>query len=82
MEIKIDKRKIDNSHAKYEKIEKVINGDEKHYYTNIYINTEKSFEFLTKKVNYNEFYKQYINQFDELDKYAYYIAFPHLKKEK
>lgn len=84
MVIEIDKRKVDNSNAVYQNVEKVINGDETNIYnTTVYqISTDKSYEFLTNKVNYNEFYKQYLNKFDELDNYAYHLTFPYINDKK
>ena len=82
MEIKTDKKKIDNTNTVYNNVDKVINGDEitKIYTTNIYqINQEKSYEAITNKVNYNDFFKKYINKFEELDNYAYNLAFPYFK---
>lgn len=82
MEIKTDKRKIDNTNAKYNNVYKVMNGDET---TNIYttiiyqINQEKSYEAITNKVDYNDFFKKYINKFEELDNYAYNLVFPYFK---
>lgn len=78
MGIEIDKRKIDNSNALYQNVEKVINGDETNIYnTTVYnINVEKSYEIITNKVNYSDFYKQYLNKFDELENYAYHLVFP------
>lgn len=74
MGIEIDNRKINNSNATYQNIEKVINGDETNIYktTVFQINMNRSYELLTNKVNYNEFYKKYLNKFDELDNYAYH----------
>ena len=82
MEIKTDKRRIDNTNTVYNKVDKVINGDEitKIYTTNIYqINQEKSYEAITNKVDYNDFFKKYINKFEELDNYAYNLVFPYFK---
>jgi len=78
MGIEIDKRKVDNSNALYQNVEKVINGDETNIYnTTVYnINVEKSYEIITNKVNYSKFYKQYLNKFDELENYAYHLVFP------
>ena len=72
MGIEIDNRKINNSNATYQNIEKVINGDETNIYntTVFQINKNESYELLTNKVNYNDFYKKYLNKFDELDNYA------------
>lgn len=77
MGIEIDNRKINNSNATYQNIEKVINGDETNIYktTVFQINMNRSYELLTNKVNYNEFYKKYLNKFDELDNYAYHLTF-------
>ena len=76
MAIEIDKRKVDNSNASYQNVKKVINGDETNIYnTNVYINAEKSYEIITNKINYSDFYKQYINKFDELENYAYHLVF-------
>ena len=60
MAIEVDKRKIDNTNTIYENVGKVINGDEKSHYeiNNYFINNSKSYEMLTNKNNYNEFYKQ------------------------
>lgn len=84
MGIEIDKRKVDNSNALYQNVEKVINGDETNIYnTTVYnINMEKSYEIITNKVNYNVFYKQYLNKFDELDNYAYHLVFPNFNNKK
>lgn len=82
MEIKTDKRRIDNTNTVYNNVDKVINGDEitKIYTTNIYqINQEKSYEAITNKVDYNDFFKKYINKFEELDNYAYNLVFPYFK---
>lgn len=78
MGIEIDKRKVDNSNALYQNVEKVVNGDETNIYnTTVYnINVEKSYEIITNKVNYSDFYKQYLNKFDELENYAYHLVFP------
>lgn len=84
MGIEIDNRKINNSNATYQNIEKVINGDETNiYYTTVFqINMNESYELLTNKVNYNEFYKKYLNKFDELDNYAYHLTFPYFNDKK
>ncbi|MBO5477779.1 MAG: hypothetical protein J6A15_08520 [Clostridia bacterium] len=83
MEIKIDKRKVDNSNALYQNVEKVINGNETSIYnTTVYnINIEKGYEIITNKVNYNVFYKKYLNKFDELENYAYHLVFPNFNKK-
>lgn len=84
MGIEIDNRKINNSNATYQNIEKVINGDETNIYntTVFQINMNESYELLTNKVNYNEFYKKYLNKFDELDNYAYHLTFPYFNDKK
>ena len=84
MGIEIDNRKINNSNATYQNIEKVINGDETNIYktTVFQINMNRSYELLTNKVNYNEFYKKYLNKFDELDNYAYHLTFPYFNDKK
>lgn len=84
MGIEIDNRKINNSNSTYQNVEKVINGDETNVYkTTVYqINMDSSYELLTNKVNYNEFYKKYLNKFDELDNYAYNLTFPHFNDKK
>lgn len=85
MEIKTDNRKIDNSNAVYNNVDKVVNGDEKTFIfaQNIYqINSEQSYETITNQVSYNEFFKNYINKFDELDNYAYNSIFPYFKDKK
>lgn len=84
MEIEIDNRKINNSNATYQNIEKVINGDETNIYntTVFQINKNESYELLTNKVNYNDFYKKYLNKFDELDNYAYHLTFPYFNDKK
>lgn len=84
MGIEIDNRKINNSNATYQNIEKVINGDETNIYntTFVQINMNESYELLTNKVNYNEFYKKYLNKFDELDNYAYHLTFPYFNDKK
>lgn len=85
MEIKTDNRKIDNSNAVYNNVDKVVNGDEKTFIfaQNIYqINSEQSYENITNQVSYNEFFKNYINKFDELDNYAYNSIFPYFKDKK
>ena len=83
MEIEIDKRKVDNSNASYQNVWKVINGDETNIYnTTVYnLNSEKAFESITNKVNYSDFYKQYLNKFDELEDYAYHLVFPKVNKK-
>lgn len=84
MGIEIDNRKINNSNATYQNIEKVINGDETNIYntTVFQINMNESYELLTNKVNYNDFYKKYLNKFDELDNYAYHLTFPYFNDKK
>lgn len=85
MEIKTDNRKIDNSNAVYNNVDKVVNGDEKTFIfaqTIYQINSEQSYETITNQVNYNEFFKNYINKFDELDNYAYNSVFPYFKDKK
>lgn len=85
MGIKIDNRKIDNSNAVYNNVDKVVNGDEKTFIfaqTIYQINSEQSYETITNQVNYNEFFKNYINKFDELDNYAYNSVFPYFKDKK
>lgn len=84
MGIEIDNRKINNSNATYQNIEKIINGDETNIYntTVFQINMNESYELLTNKVNYNEFYKKYLNKFDELDNYAYHLTFPFFNDKK
>lgn len=85
MEIKTDNRKIDNSNAVYNNVDKVVNGDEKTFIfaqTIYQINSEQSYETITNQVNYNEFFKNYINKFDELDNYAYNLVFPYFKDKK
>mgnify|MGYP005879486925 FL=1 len=84
MAIEVDKRKIDNTNTIYENVGKVINGDEKSHYeiNNYFINNSKSYEMLTNKNNYNEFYKQYLNKFDELDNYMYHLVFPYVSDKK
>lgn len=84
MGIEIDNRKINNSNATYQNIEKVINGDETNIYntTVFQINMNESYELLTNKVNYNEFYKKYLNKFDELDNYAYHLTFTYFNDKK
>ena len=84
MGIEIDNRKVNNSNATYQNIEKVINGDETNIYntTVLQINMNESYELLTNKVNYNEFYKKYLNKFDELDNYAYHLTFPYFNDKK
>mgnify|MGYP004645796997 FL=1 len=85
MEIKTDNRKIDNSNAVYNNVDKVVNGDEKTFIfaqTIYQINSEQSYETITNQVNYNEFFKNYINKFDELDNYAYNSVFPYFKNKK
>ena len=84
MGIEIDNRKINNANATYQNIEKVINGDETNIYktTVFQININRSYELLTNKVNYNEFYKKYLNKFDELDNYAYNLTFPYFNDKK
>lgn len=42
----------------------------------------ESYELLTNKVNYNDFYKKYLNKFDELDNYAYHLTFPYFNDKK
>ena len=82
MVIKTDKRKIDNTNAIYNNVNKIINGDQTTniYETNIFqINQEKSYETITNKVDYNDFFKKYINKFEELDNYAYNLVFPYFK---
>ncbi len=59
MEIKTDNRKIDNSNAVYNNVDKVVNGDEKTFIfaqTIYQINSEQSYETITNQVNYNEFF--------------------------
>ena len=65
MAIEVDKRKIDNTNTIYENVGKVINGDEENHYeiNNYFINNSKSYEMLTNKNNYNEFYRQWNNNF-------------------
>lgn len=84
MGIEIDNKKINNSNATYQNIEKVINGDETNIYntTVFQINMNESYELLTNKVNYNDFYKKYLNKFDELDNYAYHLTFPYFNDKK
>lgn len=85
MEIKTDNRKIDNSNAVYNNVDKVVNGDEKTFIfaqTIYQINSEQSYETITNQVSYNEFFKNYINKFDELDNYAYNSIFPYFKDKK
>lgn len=84
MGIEIDKRKVDNSNALYQDVGKVINGDETNIYnTTVYnINIEKSYEVITNKVNYSDFYKQYLNKFDELENYAYQLVFPNFNDKR
>lgn len=85
MEIKTDNRKIDNSNAVYNNVDKVVNGDEKTFIfaqTIYQINSEQSYETITNQVNYNDFFKNYINKFDELDNYAYNLVFPYFKDKK
>lgn len=85
MEIKTDNRKIDNSNTVYNNVDKVVNGDEKTFIfaqTIYQINSEQSYETITNQVNYNEFFKNYINKFDELDNYAYNSVFPYFKDKK
>lgn len=85
MEIKTDNRKIDNSNAVYNNVDKVVNGDEKTFIfaqTICQINSEQSYETITNQVSYNEFFKNYINKFDELDNYAYNSIFPYFKDKK
>lgn len=84
MGIEIDKRKIDNTNSTYKNVGKIVNGDETNiYYTTVFqINADKSYETLTNKANYNEFYKKYLNKFDELDNYAYHLTFPYFNEKK
>ncbi|MDR0979016.1 MAG: hypothetical protein LBL91_03670 [Lachnospiraceae bacterium] len=81
----IKRNKMNNKNTNFNNNGDVFDGDKKE--TNIYTinlrvtNNKETYEILTEKENYSEFYKNYISKFEELDGYAFSLFYPQLDKK-
>ncbi len=80
METKNRSHKITNKNTTYENNGPVINGDVT-LVCNNYINSEDTYEVLTEKDNYTDFYKSYIAKFEELEGYAFSLFYPYFNEK-